>query len=167
MGPGKVDDADRYLKSKRRMDNPTLQRLEDQISWYDSRSLTNQRWFKWLMLAEITCAAFVPLFAGIKVPPIYTGMLGVTVVILQSLQQLNQYQHNWITYRSTCENLKHEKFFFLAKAGPYTEAPDPLPLLAERIESLISQEHAKWVSARKQGKSAPVDSQHDLPNKVR
>jgi Protein of unknown function (DUF4231) len=111
------------------------------------------------MVAEIFCAAFVPLFAGIGAPRIYTGVLGVAIVVFQAIQQLNQYQHNWITYRSTCENLKHEKFFFLAKAGPYADAPNPSALLAERIESLISQEHAKWVSARKQAASRPAE--HD------
>ena len=63
-------------------------------------------------------------------------------------QQLNQYQQNWITYRSTCEALKHEKYLYMAKAGPYAAASDSHALLAERIESLISQEHAKWVSAQ-------------------
>jgi hypothetical protein len=36
----------------------------------------------------------------------------------------------------------------LAKAGIYADAIDPDRLLAERIESLISTEHAKWVSAQ-------------------
>jgi hypothetical protein len=29
-------------------DDPTMQRLEDQIRWYDARSNKNQRWFKTL-----------------------------------------------------------------------------------------------------------------------
>jgi hypothetical protein len=58
------------------------------------------------------------------------------------------YQANWINYHSTCEALKHEKFLFLANAGPYTAAADPRVLLAERVESLISQEHAKWAAGQ-------------------
>jgi hypothetical protein len=58
-----------------------------------------------------------------------------------------QYQQNWITYRSTCERLRHEKFLFAAGAGPYTVARAEA-LLAERVESLVSQEHAAWVSQR-------------------
>ncbi|HLZ23716.1 MAG TPA: hypothetical protein VKQ30_16520 [Ktedonobacterales bacterium] len=50
--------------------------------------------------------------------------------------------------------LKHEKYLFLAGAPPYRVAEaDRLPLLAERVESLVSQEHAKWVSARQDQKS--------------
>jgi hypothetical protein len=34
----------------------------------------------------------------------------------------------------------------MAQAGPYGAAPDPEALLAERVEGLVSQEHAAWVS---------------------
>ncbi len=130
--------------------NPTLQRLEDQIAWYDQKSTVNQRWFKWLKVAEIVAAAVIPFAAGFGASPIITGGLGVFIVVLEGLLSLNQYQHNWITYRSTCEELKHDKYLWLAKAGPYANADTPDTLLAERVESLISREHAKWVSARDQ-----------------
>ena len=73
---------------------------------------------------------------------------GALIVVLEGIQQLQQYQQNWTTYRSTCERLKHEKFLFLGRAGPYAEVPNPESLLAERVESLVSQEHAAWVSHR-------------------
>ena len=31
------------------------QRLNDQIGWYDRKSVTNQRWFRRLRFAEISC----------------------------------------------------------------------------------------------------------------
>lgn len=71
-------------------------------------------------------------------------------VLAEGLQHLNQYQANWIAYRSTCEDLKHEKYLYLAQAGPYGSAEKALSLLAERIEGTVSQEHAKWVSAQQQ-----------------
>lgn len=134
--------------------NPTLERLEDQIAWYDRRSMENQKWFKWLKIAGIVAAAIVPFASGVGAPAVFTGMLGVFIVVLEGLHGLNQYQHNWITYRSTCEELKHEKYLWLAKAGPYASADTPDALLAERVESLISREHAKWVSTREQAEEA-------------
>ena len=127
--------------------DPTTSRLEDQISWYDSRSTKHQRLFKNLKRLEILAAALIPFAAGSHMSPWITGGLGVLVVFLEGLQHLGQYDHNWISYRSTCEALKHEKFLYLALAGPYATAADPHMLLAERIEGLISQEHAKWVSS--------------------
>ena len=124
-------------------------RLEDQLDWYDRRSTSNQKMFKRISICEIVAAASIPLAACLATPVI-TGVLGVLVVVLQGLQQLNQFQHNWITYRSTCEELKHEKYLSLAKAGPYAGATDPRALLAERVESLVSREHSKWISVREQ-----------------
>jgi hypothetical protein len=132
-----------------------MQRLEDQIQWYDSRSIKNQRCFKILKAIVIVAAALIPFLvglkfslAGINLSQLIVGGLGVLISVLEGLQQLNQYHANWIAYRSTNEALKHEKFLFLGKAGPYAAAADPRVLLAERIESLVSQEHAKWASSQ-------------------
>ena len=142
-----------------------MQRLEDQIQWYDSRSTKNQRMFKVLKMIVIFAAALIPFLVGFNLPPWIVGGLGVLIAVMEGLQQLNQYQANWITYRSTSEALKHEKFLFLAKAGPFAVAADPHVLLAERIESLVSQEHAKWAAgheyAERQKKSDGMASKND------
>lgn len=132
--------------------NLTLGRLEDQIGWYDEKSTENQQWFKRLKIAGIIVAAVIPFAAGVAAPAVLTGTLGVFIVVIEGLQSLNQYQQNWIIYRSTCEELKHEKYLWLAKAGPYVNVENADTLLAERVESLISREHAKWVSTREQAK---------------
>jgi Protein of unknown function (DUF4231) len=129
-------------------DDPTMQRLEDQIEWYDRRSRRNQRTFKVLKIAVIASAAVIPLLAAFALPPWVVGALGVIIAVTEGVQQLNQYHANWIAYRSTCETLKHEKFLYLGKAGPYAASRNPHSLLAERIESMVSQEHAKWASAQ-------------------
>jgi Protein of unknown function (DUF4231) len=64
---------------------------------------------------------------------------------------MNQYHSKWITYRSTAEALKHEKYLFLATAGPYAASENPHSLLAQRVESLASQEHAKWAASGQEG----------------
>jgi uncharacterized protein DUF4231 len=135
---------------------PTLERLEDQIAWYDRKSRYAQRWFKSLKVVQLVTAGLVPVVAVFvtTAPEKITTVLGLMILIVEGLQQLNQYQTNWISYRSTCEALRHEKYLFLARAGPYANVDNPLVLLADRIEGLISQEHAKWTSAQQQtGKS--------------
>jgi hypothetical protein len=136
----------------------TLDRLQDQIEWYDRKSGTNQRAFKYLKVMTISAAAIIPFLAkGTSLTSVTAG-LGVLIAILEGLQQLYQYQSNWISYRSTSEALKHEKFLYLGKAGIYAAAKDPHALLAERIESLVSQEHAKWASSQEQGQKTSPDS---------
>ena len=130
--------------------DPVLTRLEDQIAWYDRKSTENQRRFKLLKGLQLTAAATIPVVATIDVHAGILAGLGAAVVVVEGFLQLGQYQQNWTSYRSTAEGLKHEKYAFLAAAGPYAGARDARPLLADRIEGLISQEHAKWVSAREE-----------------
>lgn len=130
-------------------EDPTWDRLEDQIHWYDTRSSDNQRRYKWLKLLELAVAAALPVVAGVGSPVLVTGALAAVIVVLEGAQHLYQFQERWITYRSTAEALKHERYLYLAKAGPYLRA-DRHQQLAERIEGLISQEHAKWTSSQQQ-----------------
>jgi hypothetical protein len=126
----------------------TLERLEDQIAWYDRKSGEAQRRFKLLKAAQLVAAAAIPIVATLEAHPAFAATLGGLVVVVEGFLQLNQYQQNWSAYRSTCESLKHEKFLYLANAGPYSGNGNTHAVLADRIEGLISQEHAKWVSAR-------------------
>jgi hypothetical protein len=139
--------------------DPIMDRLEDQIAWYDRKSLTNQRKFKRIKIAEIVSAALIPFLSASSMPRLMwvTGGLGVLITVLEGLLQLNQYQQNWIAYRSTCESLKHEKYVYLGHASPYQSVPDAHALLAERVESLVSQEHAKWASMQQQQPKSTVD----------
>lgn len=126
------------------------QRLEEQIAWYDGKSRHNQRWFKRLKVGQIVLAAAIPAAAAAGAPSWVLGCAGAAIVVLEGLQQLQQYQQNWTTYRATCERLKHERHLHAAAAGPYAGAARPNALLAERVEGLVSQEHAAWVSQQRE-----------------
>jgi hypothetical protein len=137
-------------------DDPIYARLEDQIGWYDRKATSAQHTFKRIKIVEILAAALIPFLAAVSFPhdKLVTAGLGVLITILEGLLHLNQYQQLWNTYRSTCEGLKHEKFTFLGHAEPYASAADPRALLAERVESLVSQEHAQWSSFQQQAGKA-------------
>lgn len=98
---------------------------------------------------ELAVAAALPVVAGIGSPAWVTGALAAVIVVLEGAQHLYQFQERWITYRSTAEALKHERYLYLAKAGPYPDQGRHRNL-AERIEGLISQEHAKWTTSQQQ-----------------
>ncbi len=134
--------------------DPTFQRLEDQIAWYSTKSTKNARYFKVVKAAQLLAAATIPVVATFHVHAAVSAGLGALIVVLEGFQQLNQYQQNWSAYRSTAEALKHEKYLYLAGAGPYARSANAHAVLADRIEGLISQEHAKWVSAREEAAHA-------------
>ena len=139
---------------------PAWDRLEDQVGWYDRKSQAAQRAYKRLKVLQLVAAAAVPVVAAAEAAAWITAGFGGVVLVLEGVQQLGQYQSNWITYRSTCEALKHEKYLYVAGAGPYRDSDDPSVVLAEHVEGLVSQEHARWVSSReettkREGKGAP------------
>jgi len=133
-------------------DDPIQKRLEDQLAWYSQKSRAARRAFKRIKIAEIIAAALIPFLSG-QITKQWASMnyvvggLGILITILEGILHLNQYQENWTNYRNTAESLKHEKFMFLAKAGPYANVADPSTALAERVEALISQENTQWVAA--------------------
>jgi hypothetical protein len=130
----------------------TLARLDQQIAWYDRRSSRNRLLFKCLKTMIIASAAAIPVLttAGLPHGPSIAAGLGVMIAVLEGVQQLNQYQANWANYRMTAEALKHEKYFYLGRAGAYFKAENPHVLLAERVEELITQEVAKWFAGQAQ-----------------
>ncbi len=129
---------------------PAWERLEDQLGWYDRKSAHGKTWFYRLKVAQIVIAAGIPALAAAGASTAVAGALGATIVVFEGLQQLFQFQQNWVSYRATAEALKHEKFLFTARAGPYAAAARPEALLAERVEGLVSQEHAAWTSSQKE-----------------
>lgn len=135
----------RAVKAAIESAGPSWARLEDQLGWYDRKSKRNQTAYKRLKLAELIGAASVPLLATLS--PAWTGVVGASVAVMAGVEPLFQFQSNWITYRSTAEALKHERYLYLAGAGPY-DGPDRNKVLAEKLEGLISQEHAKWTGSR-------------------
>ena len=137
-------------------EDPTWDRLEDGIGWYDRKSGENQRLYKWLKLLELAVAAALPVVAGVGSPVWVTGGLAAVIVVLEGAQHLFQFHEHWITYRSTAETLKHERFLYLAKAGPYG-GEDRHTQLAMRIETLISQEHAKWIAGQQGALARPEE----------
>jgi hypothetical protein len=141
----------------------TLGRLEEQRKWYSAKSRRAQRLYKWIKGIEIVAAALIPFLAGrqFKYHDGVVGGFGVLITILEGILQLNQYQQVWTMYRATSEALTHEKYLFLALAGPYSAAGvNASVLLAERIETIMSQENTKWVSVQEQsGKSKDAEGE--------
>ncbi len=123
-------------------------RLEDQLSWYDSKSNYCQKWYKWLKFLQIVLAVSIPVTSHLE-PSLakwLTSVAGALIAILEGVQHVNQYSMLWVMYRSTTEHLKHEKYLFLSAAGPYkgVAVADRLVMLAERVEEHVSTEHANW-----------------------
>jgi hypothetical protein len=99
-------------------DHPAWGRLVNQLNWYDRKSAAAQRG---LQTVRGHRAGHRRRGAGgrrsRRAPNWLVAALGAAVVLLEAVQQLYQWQTNWVLYRSTAEPLAHEGF--LSCAGPY------------------------------------------------
>src|SRR4051794_9720785 len=96
---------------------PAGARLENQLSWYDRKSVAAQRKYKGVKLLQLVAAAAVSISAAAGGGAVVAGALGGLLLVLEGVQQLGQYYQTWLDYRSTWELLQREKFLFLSHAG--------------------------------------------------
>lgn len=134
-------------------------RVDEQIDWYDAKSITNQRAFKILQVVIIAAAATIPFLSGYidsdsSSLTYVIGALGVIIAIISAVLGVYKFQENWIEYRTTCESLKHEKYRFLTRSSPY-DTEDDFSLFVDRVEALISKENSNWSRNAKKGKFDP------------
>ncbi len=123
-------------------------RLEDQINWYDLKSVSSQKLFKKLQIFQIIAAAIIPILVTYvndtsSILRVVVAVLGSAIAIVTGVIGLLKLQENWLEYRTTCESLRHENFLFLTKTEPYN-IENPFPLLVNRVETLISKENTNW-----------------------
>jgi hypothetical protein len=130
-------------------DDYMYRRVQDQIDWYDRKSVWNQTWFKRLRVVEIVAAALIPFLTAIPDVTLMryvVGGLGVVVTVVAGVIALFQFQERWPEYRATCEALKREQFLFLTGAGPYAGAV-AFPTFVQRVEAVLSNENANWAQS--------------------
>lgn len=127
-----------------RFDKFLKERFDDQVGWYDRKSMNNQTWAKRYQVTVIILSAITPVFAALqyKWPTIISAAF---VSAMVGILKYYKYEEHWHNYRTTCETLKKEKILFDAKLSPYDKADEPMGLFIERAESLISKENTSWV----------------------
>ncbi len=136
--------------------NYVKSRYLEQINWYARKARENQKKYYVLQWSLIILAATTPVLIEFG----QSGLVGkgfghlatltsVIVAILTAALKTFKYQENWINYRTTCETLKKEKYFYDAKIGDYQSEDSQEALFIERVESLISRENTLWISAHR------------------
>jgi len=131
-------------------------RLEWLICWYETESRKANLWNKVFRIATIVMAAAIPILTAASYPPATAALLGGAVVALEAIQELFQFQKDYLSFATTKEALKRERALFAAAAGPYrsTRTRNPGRLLAERIESLVAVETAGWADVHDSDKTS-------------
>lgn len=125
-------------------------RVDDQIEWYDKKSMKAQKLYKRSQFAEIIISALIPVltsFADLKFFLILIAIFGATISAIESLVRLYNLHEDWIEYRVTSELLKYHKNLYLTRSGLYNETEETIDsMFISNIENIISSENNKWKS---------------------
>lgn len=128
-------------------------RLTNQIDWYDKKSaIMKNRYLFWKSVTFVS-GAFVPFLVAIEVCRWIAGLLGVVVVISESVLSIFKYHDLWIEYRKNTEMLQKELIMFQTQTGVYRDSEYPFADLVERSETLISNENINWANLTKNDKA--------------
>ena len=142
-----------------RMDAGTYleKRVEDQLSYYKKAANRAKRTYMWMQSSIIVLGLLVPVIVNIPSSwgsgegavnltveiRIAVTVFSLTLAILTGILNFRKYGDLWLSYRLTEESIKHEKFMFLTRAGPYESEP-AFPPFVEKFESIVSAEHGKF-----------------------
>lgn len=132
------DDFDDYMKN----------RVEDQISYFDSSALKSQRAYRRLKLTSIACNILTTMTIALAftVPETYKVSMGILALVLSTvvlgtyqLEEFQNYGAKWEKFRLVAEQLKSEKYMFLNQVGAYSSADESANRreFIERIEGTI------------------------------
>jgi hypothetical protein len=125
-------------------------RYEDQVKWYDKKSMYNQKWAKRFQVAIITLSSLTPISAALSLT-YCTIVFSLVLTILFGISRYYQFDELWKKYRTTCETLKKERYKQMYSIGEYESVDDKEKLFIERVESEISKENTEWITIMKRG----------------
>jgi ABC-type transport system involved in Fe-S cluster assembly fused permease/ATPase subunit len=110
---------------------PTVQdymenRFKDQLKWYEKQAKSSMNKFYSCQAVIIFFGALIPI---INVLPtgepnmikVLSATFGGMIIVATGVLQLTKAYENWINYRNTAEQLKHEYQLFALEAGKYSD----------------------------------------------
>lgn len=126
-------------------------RLDDQIQWYDKKSISFQKKYKIIAITTLVMSSLISLLTVLSLIfikynnliVILSSIFSISVPILIGIEKIYKNYENYINYRRTCEELKREKIFYLNNIEPYNNENN-LNLLIKRCESIMAHESGIW-----------------------
>ncbi len=129
-----------------------LNRVINQINWYDKKSIHFQRQFKWMSVLSIILSASIPIFTTVNLEKhfiikIIVVIISALVTIITSILSLCKYRELWVEYRNCCETLKSLLYKFFNNSDPFSSKDDNTrnSLLILSCETILNSEVNKWI----------------------
>jgi hypothetical protein len=163
-----------YANIMSSMEDFVKNRLDEQMGWYSKKSTFNKSRYRLFQVVIIIASAIIPLInltaSAFEIwwqhaALIISAFLGSIITIISAILQMEKYFDNWILYRTTLESLKREKVLFQNNAGEYANLGDndKNRLLVERVEAMLSSEHAKFLTLQQQARPQSTPREQQQP----
>ena len=103
-------------------------RVDDQLDYFDSSAMRNQKAYRKLKGTSIACNVLTTMTIALAftVPAEYKVAMGILALILSTVvlatYQIEEFQSfgaKWEKFRLVAEQIKSEKYLFLNRAGTY------------------------------------------------
>lgn len=114
-----------------------------QFKNYDHSATNNRLAYQWSKVSAIVIGAAVTVCAAISVMAWVTATLAALLVVLEGMQQMFQWQRNWIEYRRTTETMRQHGLAFAARTGAYA-GDDRRERLAGVLREVALTENQAW-----------------------
>jgi hypothetical protein len=167
-----------------------IDRVWDQIEWYDRKSGLYQRRYNRLKMLVILLSALIPFLVGYADSKIMilagaggtdgitlgnfiqiaVGLIGVTVAVAEGISVFRKFRDLWLGYRSTAERLKRETWLYLTQGAEYAESASAFATFVDNMEAIMASENSQWITIvereekeRKDGDGRPAKPSGPAP----
>ena len=122
------------------------ERVDDQIKYFDSNAIWNQKAYKGLKGTAIFCNIFTILTIALTLIPyfkVYMSIVALSLAMIvlatYQIEEFYNFGAKWEKFRLVAEQIKSEKYLFLNGVGTYSpgDTDQKKILFIEKIEGII------------------------------
>ena len=123
------------------------ERVDDQIEYFDSNAIRNQKLYKRLKVTAIVCNVLTTLTIALALTFIpYLKLMGIAALVLSTtvlatyqIEEFYNFGAKWEKFRLVTERIKSEKHLFLNSVGAYSsiDTDEKERVFIETIEGII------------------------------
>ena len=152
--------------------NYIINRLGDQMIWYDNKSAFFKQKYEKYRKIVIILSASIPFLVGLIGLSIHgesnpyfdtgikilVGTAGFIIAVLEGFNSLFKSQELYIDYRVTSEQLKQEFSYFLGKGGDYIGLgnEEAFSKLVGNVEVIMANQNNRWSEVSRQKEKAEM-----------
>jgi hypothetical protein len=123
-------------------------RLDDQISYFDTKAIYNQKRYRFLKSTAIVCNVLTTMTIALAftVPKEFKVEMGILALVLSTVvlatyqwEEFQNYGAKWEKFRLVAEQLKSEKYLFLTDSGRYAldHQEEKLRVFVTTVEGIL------------------------------